>query len=194
MEFRYFCQQYMMQLSGIESTDIEKLSLYVVETPRLREPLFCYAYCCGQVPFLLSSVQAMKPIYNEYLSIYTHTNKDYVHFCSIVESVLETDFFTAPGMPYPGPEWLPKEYVKVYRSWHAYNNRPNHDTQSKERGKSYILKALARHPELSLEKICTDLNYDVNKVCSYIREGKVDAISWDMTYKICRYIANYSRS
>lgn len=53
LSFEGFLKQYVVELSGVQTTNVHKLADCLCENPRMKEPLFLYALTFDKVNLLL---------------------------------------------------------------------------------------------------------------------------------------------
>lgn len=194
MEFKNFCKIYIKSLSYITplTLDLKKLGYEAAtHTPRLREPVFCYAYAEGRLKRLLATVKNFDLLlYHEYQNIYENTEKSYDKFFVELAKIYYTKYFFDKTIPYSGAEWLPKEYAKVYQAWQAYCCRRSRVIKSKERTREFFKIHNTAYPQLTIYKLIKDLNLNKRNVYAFLA-GDNNRISWDTSNKILDYIVDY---
>ena len=193
MEFKNFCKSYIKSLSYADPStlDIQKLGYEAAtHTPRLREPVFCYAYAEGRISRLLDAVKDYDiRLYQEYEVIYTETEQSYNNFFIELVKVYESGYFTS-DMSYNGPRWLPKEYAKVYHAWKVYTNRKEDLQKSKNDIRAFFIRHNIVYPKLTAYKIIKDLNLDFRNTYAFLK-GDNSKISLSVAHRIFYYIVDF---
>lgn len=196
MTFDNFCKWYILYLSYSEPRTLNLTKLGVeasVSTPRLREPVFCYAYALGRTPKLLAAVKDHDAeLYVEYQKILENTDNNYKNFFDALAKVYDSGYFTN-DLPYDGPEWLPKEYPKVYMAWQAHCGRREDMNASKNGNREFVLKIIKMYPELNFNKISRDLDLDLRNV-RYFFKGENNRLSEENSGRIFYYIVEYDQA
>ena len=170
LSFEGFLQQYLRTLSGNQSLSIRKLTrLAVEETPRLREPLFLYALCCGKTDLLLQAVRGTKleKTYHKLFNTYDAT--------TIIFALQDK------------ASALPAAYHKVWRSYCSTAQRIQTDDQMKELMRKRIL-ALQKEYRVTNYRLYTDLHLNPGNLNAWLKHGDPAKISLDSARCVVSYL------
>ena len=187
--FRSFCTTYVKALCVTSTLDIAKLGIEAVTSPRLREPLFCYAYAIGRTGRLMRTVRVLDiKLYEEYSEIITQSGS-FENFLAELAQVYNRGYFTK-DISYNGPVWLPKEYVKVYMAWKAHCNARNNTIRQKKEMREYVLSNMKKYPELTPSKIAVAVGLDKRNLYAFIN-GNNNKLSVESADAVFDYVVSY---
>ena len=170
LTFLGFSTEYVRSLSKTGTASIFALAKEASsDNPRLREPLFLYALASGKKDILLRAARkfGLEEFYVPVISAIGDNP---------VETVLEENR-------------LPKEYLKVWRSYFAKKNSHLTDNATKEMIRNKILN-LQKERSISNYRIYTDLKINPGNFNSWLKHGDSTKISLDSARSCLNYLSN----
>lgn len=170
LSFEGFLREYLRTLSGNQSLSIRKLTrLAEQEIPRLREPLFLYAFYCGKTELLLQAVRGTKleKPYHKLFDTYDAT--------TIIFALQDKS------------SALPAAYHKVWRSYCSAAQHVQTDDQMKELMRKRIL-ALQKEYRVTNYRLYTDLHLNPGNLNAWLKHGDPAKISLDSARRVMSYL------
>lgn len=193
MDFVNYCKKYIKSLSyaDLPTLDLDKLGYEAAtHTPRLREPVFCYAYALNRQEKLFAAVKDYDfRLFEEYKEIYNQTEHNFDKFFVELARIYATGYFRGKAQ-YSGSEWLPKEYAKVYQAWRADCGRKKKLLESKNGVREFFLRHHSAYPQLTAHKMIKELDLDTRNTYAFLH-GNCGRVSLKTAHKIFSYIVDY---
>ena len=159
LTFNGFLKQYVRSLSLANTSGLYKLAAEAAsDNPRLREPLFLYAFFSGKEKVLLTAVKSQE-LYEKYTNMLKRYDRQ-----SLERALIDSDTS------------LPDEYTKVYRSYLAVKNRRKSDEHTKALMRDRIIR-LQREKGISNYRLYTGLRINHGNMNAYIKHGDCSKVS-----------------
>ena len=155
LTFTGYLEQYVRSLSKNNTNSIYKLAREVAENPRLREPLFLYAFSVGKTDLLLRA-SASYPICSQY----TELSKRYT-WESLVNALEEVDM------------QLSWDYIKVYKSYCSRRDKYKTDSDTKALMHKEI-RFLQARKRVSNYRLYTDLCLSPSNANAFLKNGYIN--------------------
>ena len=170
LTFLGFLTEYVRSLSKAGTASIFALAKEAsFDNPRLREPLLLYALASGKKDILLRAAKkfALEEFYAPALAVIGNNPVDTV----LAESC------------------LPKEYLKVWRSYLAKKDTYRTNDATKELMRNKILR-LQKERNVTNYRIYTDLKMNPGNLNAWLKHGDNSKISLDSARSCLMYLSN----
>ena len=169
LTFTGYLEQYVRSLSKSNTNSIYKLAREIPENPRLREPLFLYAFGFGKTDLLLRA-SASYPVCSQY----TEIAKRYT-WESLMNALEEMDM------------QLGWDYIKVYKSYHSRRdkNKTDSDTKALMHKEIRHLQACKR---VSNYRLYTDLCLSPSNANAFLKNGSVNRLNIKTVERMLDYL------
>jgi len=169
LKFNRYLERYVRSLSNANTNNIHKLVSELPDNPRLKEPLFLYAYSFNKMDYLLNA-SLNHPVHSEYSSL-----ADEYEWDEIVK-LLENNDTRLTG-----------RYRKVYRSYISRRNMP--DTENSTRRLLYNkTRKLQESKGVSNYRLYTDLKLDQSNINAYLKHGDITRINKETAKRMVAYL------
>ncbi len=170
LTFSGFLSRYVRQLSGTDTTSLQKLTVVASEEmPRLAEPLLLYALYTEKQALLLQTAKdtSLYPEYHLLLNAYTRE--------TMTEGLVSGSPLLADG------------YHKVWRTYLSLRDRNKADDHTKELMRQKILR-LQTSSGITSYRIYTDLKLNPGNVNAWLKHGDARKVSLATARKILQYL------
>ncbi|MDO5115231.1 MAG: hypothetical protein Q4D58_03960 [Synergistaceae bacterium] len=180
LSFKHYIKGYVRFLSHGDSMRISLLAQEAAgRNPRLREPLFCYAFVYDRMELLLKHTKPVnEKLYAEYQRLYETAEGDHEAFMRMAEGQ---------------PAAIPYEYTKVYVSYRAAVNKKTRDTELKSKLRAYVCSFLEKHPEVTCHRIAKELDLVPGNVSTYLHKGDLSKVSVATARRIFDFVLAWER-
>ena len=175
LTFHGFLGQYVSTLSLSGSKRLYTLASEMVsKNPRLKEPLFLYAFYSDKALYLLSVTKA-PGIVQEYTELLNRYDK------AAMEAALSND-----------DPLLREEYRKVYRSYLTARDKKIGELHTKNLMRNRIIR-LQDEKGVSSYRIYKDLGINQGNMNAYLKNGDCSKVSLNIARKAIQYLESYNR-
>lgn len=171
LTFQGFLETYVKQLSGAETTSIQRLVMECGNFPRLKEPLFMYALETDKLELLVH--YAEKSGEYELLQWSKAYTKDKLKSAVVRRS----------------PE-VPVNFQKVWDSYQYFANKKTHENETKELMREEILK-IQDQKNISNYRLYKDLNLNAGNINTWLKNGEGNKVSLQTARRILQYAKNH---
>lgn len=170
LSFAGFLKGYVRSLSLADTNNLFKLAKEAAErNPRLREPLFLYAFFTDKTDLLLRA-SCKYQFYDEFKRLMERYEKD------SLENALRSDSAA-----------LPEGYKKVWRSYHNKRNRVYNDNHTKELMRIKALK-LQTTKGVTNYRLYADLGLNPGNMNAWLKYGDPNKVSLDTARRTVSYL------
>lgn len=174
--FKWFLKKYLMQISYCGGASVAKLAREAAASnPRLRAPLFLYAFLTGNMQTLLAASSSNAELLAGYSRILELFGGDAQKLLSALEY---------------GDNSLGAEYLKTYRSYLAERNSGEREKKLKALIRDRAL-ALKEEKKISGYKIFKELRLNAGNVNSYLKHSDTSKVSLETARRILDFVSRY---
>ena len=163
LSFLAFLQQYVQELAGKDTLDIQQLLSCCNDFPKLREPLFLYAVFSGQLSALLNALQV-------------HPNPALYELCSTYSS-LTVEMLQQQNTA------LPERVLRVWNSYVSVRDSAKTENHIKELMRQRIL-LLLQSQDITAAQLCDKFHL----APAWLEYGDTNTISYDDAAKLLDYV------
>ena len=170
LTFKGFLRSYLRDLSGSSSISLSKLIAQAeVDNPRLREPLFLYAFAAGKQEYFLHLTKEIPAFHDA--SQLAH-NYSWEKLMSAFEEQVTS---------------LPERYQKVYDSYRSKRDRFEHEDHTKTLMWKKIAK-LKQQKGISNYRIYRSLGLNPGNANAFLTHGDTSKLSLATTRKTLSFL------